>query len=308
MLSALFCSHQSTESKMEVFPTEYIPFTIEQREKAAATNLEEFLRCRGEKLLPAGRDKRLGNDHSVTIRGSQWFDHGAETGGRAISFVMRYYALDYPQAVALLLDAGVSPAPAAEPSEAVLTLPEASDNMHRLFAYLCSTRGLSPAVVAVFVRAGLLYEEARFHNAVFVGRDDRGIPRHGHLHSTGSLGPSFRLNLPGSDSRYSFHHTGTDGRLYVFEAPIDLLSFITLNPEDWEQHSYLACCGLSMKPLLFRLERQPALNQVFLCLDNDPAGDAACLRMATELQARGLSVRRLCPSAKDWNDELTRHH
>lgn len=291
-----------------MFPTEYIPFTLEQREKAAATNLEEFLRRRGEKLLPAGRDKRLANDHSVTIRGSQWFDHGAETGGKAISFVMRYYGLDYPQAVALLLEAGVSPSPAAEPSKAVLTLPEASGNMHRLFAYLCSTRGLSPAVVAVFVRAGLLYEEARFHNAVFVGRDDRGIPRHGHLHSTGSLDPSFRLTLPGSDSRYSFHHTGNDGRLYVFEAPIDLLSHITLNPEGWEQHSYLACCGLSMKPLLFRLEQQPALNQVFLCLDNDPAGDAACLRMATELQARGLSVRRLRPSAKDWNDELTRRH
>ena len=180
--------------------------------------------------------------------------------------------------------------------------------MHRLFAYLCSTRKNSSLVVAAFVRAGLLYEEARFHNAVFVGRDDRGIPRHGHLHSTGSLGHSFRLNLPGSDSRYSFHHTGTDGRLYVFEAPIDLLSHITLNPEGWEQHSYLACCGLSLKPLLFRLEQQPALNQVFLCLDNDPAGEAACLRMEAELKARGLFVQRLCPSAKDWNDELTRHH
>ena len=292
----------------EVFPTEYIPFTIEQREKAAATDLEEFLRRRGEKLLPAGRDKRLANDHSVTIRGSQWFDHGAETGGRAISFVMRYYGLDYPQAIALLLDAGVSPAPAAEPLEAVFALLEASGNMHRLFAYLCKSRGLSSAVVAAFVRAGLLYEEARFHNAVFVGRDDRGIPRHGHLHSTGSLGPSFRLNLPGSDSRYSFHHTGTDGHLYVFEAPIDLISHITLNPEGWEQHSYLACCGLSMKPLLFRLEQQPAVDRVFLCLDNDPAGEAACLRMETELKARGLSVRRLRPSAKDWNDELTRRH
>ena len=221
---------------------------------------------------------------------------------------MRYYALDYPQAVSLLLETGVSPAPVANVPETVFTLPEASSNMHRLFAYLCKSRGLSPAVVAAFIRAGLIYEEAHFHNAVFVGRDDRGIPRHAHLHSTGSLSHSFRLNLPGSDSRFSFHHTGTDGRLYVFEAPIDLLSHITLNPEGWEQHSYLACCGLSMKPLLFRLEQQPALNQVFLCLDNDPAGEAACLRMEAELETRGLSVRRLRPSAKDWNDELTRHH
>ena len=65
---------------MGVFPTEYIPFTLEQREKAAATDLEEFLRRRGEKLLPAGRDKRLANDHSVTIRGIPRHGHLHSTG------------------------------------------------------------------------------------------------------------------------------------------------------------------------------------------------------------------------------------
>ena len=54
----------------------YIHFTEEQKQRAAAVNLEEFLRCRGEKLLSSGREKRLASDHSVTVRGNEWYDHG----------------------------------------------------------------------------------------------------------------------------------------------------------------------------------------------------------------------------------------
>lgn len=34
----------------------YIHFTEEQKQRAAAVDLEEFLRCRGEKLLSSGRE------------------------------------------------------------------------------------------------------------------------------------------------------------------------------------------------------------------------------------------------------------
>lgn len=296
---------------MEVIPTEYIPFTPEQREQAAATNLEEFLHSRGEKLLPAGRDKRLSSDHSITVRGNEWYDHAAEKGGGPISFVQNFYGLCYPEAISLLLgSAGIRLSPATRQKEAdkpkTLILPERHKDMRRVFAYLTKTRGIDSAVVSAFAHEGLIYEDAKYYNAVFVGTDENGTPRHAHIRSTNSCGEIFRCNVEGSDPHYSFHHTGTDGRLYVFEAPIDLLSYITLNPENWEQHSYLACCGLSMKPLLFRLEQQPALDQVFLCLDNDPAGDAACLRMEAHLKGQGLSVQRLRPSGKDWNDELLR--
>ena len=65
--------------------SKYIPFTTEQKEQAASVDLEEFLRRRGEKLITSGRDKRLASDHSITIRGCEWYDHAAEQGGRAIS-------------------------------------------------------------------------------------------------------------------------------------------------------------------------------------------------------------------------------
>ena len=68
----------------------YIHFTDEQKQRAASVDLEVFLRCRGEKLLASGREKRLARDHSVTIRGNEWYDHAEERGGRAVSFVQRF--------------------------------------------------------------------------------------------------------------------------------------------------------------------------------------------------------------------------
>ena len=71
----------------------YIPFTEEQKLRANNVNLVEFLRRQGEKLIPSGRDKRLSSDHSITVRGNEWYDHESKEGGHAISFVQMYYGL-----------------------------------------------------------------------------------------------------------------------------------------------------------------------------------------------------------------------
>ena len=80
----------------------YIHFTDEQKQRAASVDLEAFLRSRGERLISSGRDKRLASDHSVTIRGNEWYDHAEEKGGTAISFVQRYYGIGYADAVQLV--------------------------------------------------------------------------------------------------------------------------------------------------------------------------------------------------------------
>ena len=96
-------------------------------------------------------------------------------------------------------------------------------------------------------------------------------------------------------------------RLYVFEGPIDLLSYITLYPEDWQQHSYVACCGTSSLPVLWMLEHNPGLRDVSLCLDNDKAGHTASLRLAEQIAEQfEIASSRLIPENKDWNDDLTK--
>ena len=287
----------------------YIHFTEEQKQQAASVDLERFLLCRGEKLITSGREKRLARDHSVTVRGNEWYDHAEERGGHAVSFVQKFYGLSYPEAVFLLLGGDTGNAfPAAsekEPEEPKpFELPPANSDMRRVYAYLVKRRGIDRDIVTAFARAKLLYEDAEYHNAVFVGTDADGVARHAHKRSTNSEGKAFRLNVEGSNPKHSFHHIGTDGRLYVFEAPIDLLSYITLNPGNWQEHSYVACCGTSSHPVLELVAQHPEIKAVYLCLDNDEAGHTACKRMEALLEMVGVQTMQLIPFGKDWNDDL----
>lgn len=299
----MFCTFEKGD---EVFG-KYLNFTPEQKGRAASVDLEEFLLRQGEKLIKSGREKRLASDHSVTVNGCEWFDHATQTGGRAVSFVQKFYGKSYPEAVSMLLGENLDTVyPLAEKREAsvlkTFAPPVPNSNMRRVFAYLVQTRGLDVNVVSDFAKRRLLYEDAAHHNAVFLGTDEGGCPRHAHLRSTNSFGNPFRLNAEGSDPRYSFHHIGTDGSLFVFEAPIDLLSYISLHPDGWQSHSYVACCGTSPQAMLQMLT--PDTEIVYLCLDNDKAGHAASERMAELLYQQDVAYERLLPEGKDWNEDL----
>ena len=273
-------------------------------------DLEEFLKRQGETLLPSGHEKRMTSNHSVTIRGSRWYDHATERGGGPVSFVREFYGLGYADAVSLLLGGEHgTPFPTAkdrvEEPPKPFALPERSTETRRVYAYLMKCRGIDREVISHFVRAGLLYEDAKYHNCVFVGTDREGIPRHAHKRSTNSEGKVFRINVEGGDPKYSFHHIGNDGSLFVFEAPIDLLSYLSLYPENWQEHNYVACCGTSSLPVIEMLEEMDHPAAVYLCLDNDKAGHKASLRMAELIGEHfGIASDRLLPEHKDWNDDL----
>ena len=185
----------------EVIEMPYIHFTEEQKLRAASVDLVEFLRCQGEKLIPSGPEYRLSSDHSVTVRGNEWYDHAAKQGGGPISFVQQFYNLSYPEAVTRLLGGaqGTVHAPAPKQKEKPkreFTLPPANRDMRRVYAYLLNRRFLDRDVVSAFVRAGLLYESREiskdktreYHNAVFVGRDGDGAARHAHKRSVNEIG------------------------------------------------------------------------------------------------------------------------
>lgn len=299
----------------------YIHFTDEQKLQANSVDLVEYLRRQGEKLIRSGRDKRLVSDHSITVRGNEWYDHEAKIGGHAISFVHTYYGLPYPEAVKRLLDGEGIAYPQAKPPEPEVrkefALPPASPTKRRLYAYLLQQRLIDRDVLDAFTKRGMIYESCEksrdgtkeYHNAVFVGSDEHGVARHAHKRGLYTRGKSFRGNVEGSDPRCSFHWFGHSGRLYVFEAPIDLLAFLTLYPEAWSEHSYVALCGTSEQAMLWMLEKDPKLQKVVLCLDHDAAGIEAIGRLTDLLRAHGytqVSVRR--PEYKDWDEDLKALH
>ena len=183
--------------------SQYIPFTDEQKNRANSVDLADFLRSQGEEITRAGHDWRWTRHDSVTIRGNQWFQHSANKGGLAIDFVRKFYNMNFPEAVTMLLNdkhgAGFAPAEKKVPLPAKpFKLPEAGSGMRRVFAYLIKHRCIDRDVVRHFAKAGTLFEDAKYHNAVFVGQDENGVPRHAHKRSTYTVGQSYRGNVEGS--------------------------------------------------------------------------------------------------------------
>lgn len=293
---------------------QYIHYTDEQKLRAGEVDLERFLLSQGEELIRSGPEKRLKRDHSVTVRGNEWYDHAIKEGGGPVSFVQRFYGLSYPEAMSMLLGGEQGqPFQKAEPRQEAphkpFQLPSANSDMRRVYAYLMQQRLISRDVLTTFAKAGLIYEDAEHHNAVFVGNDEHGVARHAHKRSVNSFGKTFRINVEGCQPQYSFHWNGSSDCLYVFEAPIDMLSFLTLYPKDWQKHSYVALCGTSDNALLWMMEQNPQLKKVALCLDHDPAGIEACGQHIETLRGLGyIQVVPLQSQHKDWNEDLKALH
>lgn len=104
--------------------------------------------------------------------------------------------------------------------------------------------------------------------------------------------------------KYSFHWNGGNDRLFVFEAPIDMLSFISMHKEGWQKNNYAACCGVSDQVLWQMMKDNQNIRKVYLCLDNDEAGQSAAKRISDKLFIQGIKHEILVPIHKDWNEDL----
>ena len=276
-------------------------YTQAQIDKANAVDLEEFLRAQGETLVRSGKEYRWKAHDSLTVCGNKWFRHSQSKGGFPVDFVMEFYGKSFPEAVQMLTGEPGEVQPETDPAPSpAFRLPLRNVTNANILNYLTQERKLSPSLVNFFIAAGDIYEDAAHHNVVFVGRDADGHPRYA---SSRGIHEKFRQDVAGAEKAFGFAHRGTDKQLLVFEAPIDLLSFIELFPKNWQQHNYLSLGGVSGKALRQFLSERPDVERVFLCLDADKAGEDACKRLAGLLPDT-VSVTRIQPCMKDWNDVL----
>ena len=276
-------------------------YTQAQIDKANAVDLEKFLRAQGETLVRSGKEYRWKAHDSLTVCGNKWFRHSQSKGGFPVDFVMEFYGKSFPEAVQMLTGEPGEVQPEADPAPSpAFRLPLRNVTNANILNYLTQERKLSPSLVNFFIAAGDIYEDSSHHNVVFVGRDADGHPRYA---SSRGIQEKFRQDAAGAEKAFGFAHRGTDKQLLVFEAPIDLLSFIELFPKNWQQHNYLSLGGVSGKALQQFLSERPDVERVFLCLDADKAGEDACKRLAA-LLPDSVCVTRIQPCMKDWNDVL----
>lgn len=278
-------------------------FSQEQIDRANQADLASFLQSQGEQLERAGNEYRWKRHDSLTVRGNKWYRHSQSKGGGPVDFLMEFFGKSFTEAVQLLTgeQGGGKPEQTA-PAEPQFRLPKRNGSTAAVMKYLTEARRIDEDVAGFFVSGGDIYEDADHHNAVFVGRDESGIPR--YAHSKGTAG-SFRLDVKGSDKAFNFCYRGEGEKLFVFEAPVDLLSFLCLFKKGWQKQSYLSLGGVGEKALVRFLSDRPCVNTVYLCLDSDTAGSDACSRLV-KLMPEGYTVHRLIPLFKDWNEVLQR--
>ncbi|MCR0410316.1 DUF3991 domain-containing protein [[Clostridium] innocuum] len=286
--------------------TKYIPFSKEQIQRANNIDLSDFLKRQGEILEKSGKEMRWMQNSSVTLKGNRWYQHKYQEGGYPISFLQKFYHYSFPEAVQLLLNESGIPYEQAHHEEQEVKefhAPIKNPTLKRVYGYLLKQRYIDRNVLNTFTEQGLIYESEKYHNVVFAGFDEEGTMRHAHKRATFG---NYRGNETGSDPRFSFHWNGTSNKIYVFEAPIDLLSYISLHSENWQEHHYVALNGVSIQPLLHQLEVHNEIAKVNLCLDHDIAGSEAMSRIQEELEENGYSVviEKKFAILKDWNEEL----
>ena len=274
-------------------------YTQEQIDRANQVDLEQFLRSQGEQVIKSGKEYRWKRHDSLTIKENKWFRHSQSKGGYPVEFVMEFFGKTFPEAVFLLIgEAPANNSTVAAPS-ADFRLPPRNRYVERMVAYLCQ-RKIPEELVQEFYKEGLIYEDAQRHNIVFVGKDETGIPRYAHCKGTND---SFRMDVLGSDKSHNFTYRSDGKSLFVFEAPVDLMSFIALYPKDWKTRNYLSLGGVGAKALDGFLSERKDIETIYICTDSDKAGNDAASRLLKSIPEH-MTVIRLIPCDKDWNEVL----
>lgn len=280
--------------------------------------------------------KRIGHYHTLKemdsiriyerkhwFRWSKRYEKGSN-GGSQIDFLRVFAGLDVKEAVFWLLDfvgyqreesvrriQNTIPYQRKEEKKKPFVLPEfAGSNVH-LYRYLEHERMIARPVIDFFVKKGILYEAKNYHNIVFVGTDRNGVPRFASMRGTFDRnGKGFKCDVAGNDKRYGFHlYYGKSRKVIVFEAVIDLMSYITMFPQD--RASMVALGMLADAPLETFLVEHPEVEEIQFCLDNDEHGRKAAAALQQKYTEKGYQTDIFLPPEpyKDfnqWNVEMNK--
>jgi Protein of unknown function (DUF3991)/Toprim-like len=233
----------------------------------------------------------------LSVRGPKFINWNLDVGGGgAIDLVMHLRQVGFGQALEWLeLHFGTfTPLPpqAKLRAQSLSLPPPVADNWPRVQRYLIQERKLPAPLLEPLVASGTLYADARA-NAVFLLLDTASNPVGAELRGTTALG--WRGMAPGSRKDRGFFSVSaaTHHAIVLCESAIDALSCQALHPH----YHCLSTSGARPDPAWLGALISQGLP-IYCGFDADPTGDA----MAERMHNLQPSIRRLRPTAKDWND------
>ncbi|WP_312907954.1 DUF3991 domain-containing protein [Tissierella praeacuta] len=290
-------------------------FTDEEIYKANNINIMDYINSLNLNTKRAGRTIKIegyGGLYIDPIK-NRWNCFSQRKGGGPIQLVMFLENKTWVESVKVLLgnsyeskqiQAHCRESKKEENKEFIL--PKKNKTFNHAIAYLIKTRGIDKDIVYKCIQNKILYEDER-RNCVFVGYDKEGLPRYAGLRGTSSY-KTFKGEVENSNKAYSFNIPGKTNQLYIFESPIELMSYLTLFKkksmyyEGFNHHMVSLGC-LAPVALDRYLEDNPNINEINICLNNDKWGRDAANNIRQEYQHR-YRVNVEYPNVKDWNELL----
>ena len=294
--------------------------TPEQIEKAKQMDLLTYLQSyEPGNLKKISHDTWCTKEHdSLKISNGKWHWFSRHIGGKtALDYLIKVKGISFVKAVEIITGYAAVLPPVytgiekpIEPKK--IELPEYNTDICEVRRYL-KGRGISDTVIEYCHENKMLYEDAKYHNCVFLGYDGN-TPKYGAVRSTVS---DFKRDLTGSDKRFSFFIPAESETqtVHLFESAIDLLSYASLEiriKRNWRRDDLLSLAGVYKTdkkqdiPLALRtyLERHTGTKAVYLHLDNDEVGRMATKQITEALSSQYTVIDQPPQSGKDFNDYL----
>ena len=291
-------------------------------EKVRTLSAFDYLRNYAPDLLVKnGRTDYYHRDHdSLHFSNGKWYWWSQGKGGTsALDYLIIVEGYEFKEACNYLSELMNVSAPVTtyyntKPIKS-FELPIKDKNNDLVIRYLCEIRKIDKVIVEDFISKGMIYQSANFKNAVFVGYDGNK-PAYAFKRS---IFKNFKLDHAGSNKAFSFNYTNTNcDVLHVFEAAIDLLSYMTLlkmKKIDYTELNYLSLAGASDKiaakseadiPIALKayLERNPNIKTIVFHLDNDEVGIGATAKIISILNSKYQCIDEHPKMHKDVHELL----
>ena len=213
---------------------------------------------------------------SLKISNGKWYWWSRGFGGvSALDYLIKVKEYSFVEAVELLtgITADWKPPPVLvskdEPKE--LLLPPKNKDCNRVTEYLFG-RGIDLSIIQDCIADGTIFESSKYHNVVFIGKDESGTPKYAAYR--GTMSSSFKGDASGSDKRYSFRLLADkpSDTVHLFEAAIDLLSYAThlkCEGKDYKSENLLSLSGVYQPKKEIKDSKIPIALTTFLKANPD---------------------------------------
>ncbi|MBN8234917.1 toprim domain-containing protein [Halobacillus kuroshimensis] len=286
--------------------------SADQVEVARNVDLIDYLERKGEPLKKEGKYYRHQVHDSLVIKDQMYaWNSKDEKGAGVINFAKMFYGMSFPEAVIDLNKQGykVKDTLHEQKPKEPYQYPSHYEVNDRTEAknYLTKERKIHPKIVQWLDNKDLIAQD-KLGNVVFKwkqqreivgadrqgtspmkdGRMIKGIDRNSH----GSAGFSVDIGKPNS--------------IYLFESPIDALSYWSIKKERLQNTRLVSMSGLKRQTMIDEIKRMGKeghkVNQITFCTDNDKAGREFAEKYKSLLPNRLTRINT--PSTKDWNEKL----